>query len=277
MANHHHLSPEEILHRTCLVTTTYYPDTNDIRLICALDLRRLAAQHKFHIFIVDDSPDEVVRRRLRGDDASLGEYVHVIPQDRAQYSGKGGALRQAIRIATQWFRDKNIDPDKSAIVFTEPEKTNVIEHVYEIVFPLLTGNTDVVVPARNDDLFRETYPIEQYHSESYGNLYFNLLANQCGEFEWATAEGPTIKLDWLFGPFAFKVYLANFWLRYEGTAWDAQMIPYVRGVRMNAWTIKSVPIIYQHSREMKQQEEGDPIWVAKRLGSQTIASAELVV
>lgn len=265
MANHPHLSPEEIRHRTCLVTTTCYPDTNDIRLLCAVDLCRLAAQHNFQIFIIDDSPDEMVRRQLRGDDASLGEYVHAIRQDKAQYSGKGGALRQAIRMAAEWFRENNIDADKSAIVFTEPEKTNIIEHVYEIVFPLLTGNTDVVVPARNDDLFRETYPIEQYHSESYGNFYFNLLANQCGSFEWATAEGPTKKLDWLFGPFAFKMNLANSWLQYEGTAWDAQMVPYVRGVRMNGWRITSVPINYRHSRDMKQQEEGDPIWVAKRL------------
>ena len=39
--------------------------------------------------------------------------------------------------------------------------TNLIEHVIEIVLPLLVGGgADVVVPARNDELFRETYPIE---------------------------------------------------------------------------------------------------------------------
>lgn len=252
-------------HRTCLVTTTYYPDLNDIRLGCAIDLCRLAAQHKFHVFIVDDSPDEMVRRQLQ--DASE-VYVHVLPQEKAQYSGKGGALRQAIRTAIEWFYENNVAVDESVIVFTEPEKINIIEHVNEIVLPLLVGDADVVVPARNDNLFRETYPIEQYHSESYGNLYFNLLAKQLKGFQQRSTKSTPVdetKLDWLFGPFAFKTNLANSWLQYDGTSWDAQMIPYVRGVRMQGWKIISVPINYVHSLNMKQQEEGDPIWVAKRL------------
>lgn len=158
--------------------------------------------------------------------------------------------------------------DECAIVFTEPEKINVIEHVHTIVLPLLVGTADVIVPARNDDLFRETYPIEQYHSESYGNLYFNLLAKRCTGFQKTADEEEgetTTNLDWLFGPFAFKASLANSWLKYDGTSWDAQMIPYVRGVRECGWKIKGVTINYIHSREMKLQEEGDPIWVAKRL------------
>ncbi len=228
-----------------------------------MDLCHLAAQHKFHVFIVDDSPDETVGRQLRG--ASLN-YVHVVQQDRARYSGKGGALRQAIWMAIDWFRENSIDVDKSAIVFTEPEKINLIEHVIDIVLPLLVGSADVVVPARNDELFRETYPLEQYHSESFGNLYFNLLAKQFRGFQQLTDLGETTtNLDWLFGPFAFKTSLAKSWLQYEGTSWDAQMIPYVRGVRKFGWRIMGVSIDYRHPVNMKQQEEGDRIWVAKRL------------
>ena len=255
---------EEIHHQTSIITTTYYPDLNDIRFLCARDLCHLAAQHKFHVFIVDDSPNEMVRRQLQG--ASL-QYVHVTQQDRAQYSGKGGALRQAIRMAIEWFGENIIDVDKAAIVFTEPEKINLIEHVNNIVLPLLVGSADVVVPARNGKLFRETYPLEQYHSESFGNLYFNLLAKQFRGFQQMTDLGDTstTNLDWLFGPFAFKASLAKSWLQYEGTSWDAQMIPYVRGVRKDGWRIMGVSIDYRHPVNMKQQEEGDRTWVAKRL------------
>lgn len=218
-----------------------------------------AARHKIHVFIVDDSPDPIVHAKLL--DVLSPGFVHVVTQDKAYYSGKGGALRQAVKAAMEWFRERNIGSDESAIVFTEPEKVDIVEHVRDIVMPLLIDEADIVVPARDEELFRETYPIEQYHSESYGNCYFNLLAKQFPGFR---KDGPT-KLDWLFGPFAFKTNLANSWLNYEGNSWDAQIVPYVRGIRMHDWRLTSVPVRFVHSREMKEQEEGDPIWVAKRL------------
>lgn len=188
------------------------------------------------------------------------------------YSGKGGAFRQAIEEAQEWIEDCacNDNNDREAyrkqlqeavICFTEPEKVDLMNHIHDIARPLLNDNADVVIPTRNDELFRQTYPMEQYHSESFGNMHFNLLAKQ---FEGFQNEGAT-KLDWLFGPFAFKANLAGNWLGYGGNSWDAQMIPYVRGVRYNDWRIMSVTVNFRHPKEMKEQEEGDPIWTKKRL------------
>ena len=124
----------------------------------------------------------------------------------------------------------------------------------------MDGKADVVVPTRNDDLFKATYPIEQYHSESFGNGHFNLLADKLDGFK-----GRRTKIDWLFGPFALHTCLASKWLNYEGTSWDAQMVPYIRAVRNDQSRIMSVTVNFKHPKEMKKQEEGNPIWTKKRL------------
>lgn len=247
---------EDITSRTSVVTTTYYPDLSDIRFNLALELCNLAAQHHINLIIVDGSPDHTTIRE-QFQKAGSG-YVHVYQQDTDQYVGKGGSLRQAILKATEMFKQNNIERKDAAICFTEPEKVDLMNHIHTIVKPILDGKADVIVPTRNDELFRETYPIEQYHSESFGNGHFNLLAKQFDGFG-------EQKLDWLFGPFVFKASLASSWLNYTGTSWDAQMIPYVRGVRNNNWRIMPVTVNFKHPREMKEQEEGDSIWTTKRL------------
>ncbi|KAL7531658.1 hypothetical protein ACHAXR_004161, partial [Thalassiosira sp. AJA248-18] len=155
----------------CVVTVTFYPDTSDVRFHLALELCKLATQHKIHLIIVDGSPNHpAVRDQFQnGSDG----YVHVFQQDRERYSGKGGSLRQAILKATEWIQEENNNHsnaesilNEAAICFTEPEKVDMMNHVHEIVKPIIKGRADVVVPTRNDEFFRQTYPIEQYHSES---------------------------------------------------------------------------------------------------------------
>lgn len=246
----------DITSRTSVVTTTYYPDLSDIRFHLALELCKLAAQHHINLIIVDGSPDHTtIREQFQ---KAGGGYVHVYQQDTDQYIGKGGSLRQAILEATEMFKQNNIERKDSVICFTEPEKVDLMNHIHTIAKPILDGKADVVVPTRNDALFRETYPIEQYHSESFGNGHFNLLAKKIDGF-------CEQKLDWLFGPFVFKASLASNWFNYTGTSWDAQMIPYVRGVKNNHWRIMPVTVDFKHPRQMKEQEEGDSVWTNKRL------------
>ena len=254
----------EIARRIFVVTTTYYPDVSDIRFNLALDLCRLVGLHKIRLVIVDDSPEhETVRDQFHM--VGTPEYVHTFRQDKTNYSGKGGALRQAIQQATNLIQAANVRKgnglNDAVICFTEPEKVDLMNHMHRIAKPIIDRATDVVVPTRNDELFRQTYPIEQYHSESFGNLHFDLLAKQFAGFQKDGAR----KLDWLFGPFAFRASFAAGWLDYEGTSWDAQMIPYVRGVRQNNWRIMSVTVNFRHPRVMKDQEEGLPVWTKKRL------------
>ena len=245
-----------------LVTVTYYPNISDVRFPLALELCQLAATKEIQTVIVDDSPDHpAVRDAL--EKGGKG-YIKVYQQDKAIYHGKGGALRQAIYTARELLADANKNYDKcekTAICFAEPEKVDIANHIHLIVKTILDGSTDIVVPKRSEELFRQTYPIEQFHSENFANLHFNSLAKHFKGFQ---AENAT-QIDWLFGPFAFRTSLADTWLNYNGTSWDAQMIPYVRAVRNENRRISSVTIDFRHPKEMKEQEEGDPKWTNKRL------------
>ena len=248
---------------TVLVTVTYYPNISDIRFPLAIELCKLAAANKVRTVIVDDSPDHAaVRDALE----QMGNgYVKVFQQDKTIYQGKGGALRQAIYYARELLKeihnnDNNV-LNKTAICFAEPEKVDIVNHIHLITKPILGGDADIVVPTRNEELFRQTYPIEQYHSEKFGNLHFDSLAKEFKGFQTTNAQ----QLDWLFGPFAFHTSLTDTWLNYKGTSWDAQMIPYVRAVRHENRRIMSVMINFKHAKQMKEQEERNPQWTNKRL------------
>lgn len=242
-----------------VVTVTYYADTSDVRYSLALELCKLAAAKQLLTVVVDDSPDhQTIRTSFEGAGES---YVKVFQQDSTTYHGKGGALRQAIQLATVLVGNSEDKASNSIICFAEPEKVDIMNHMQQIVEPILAENADIVVPMRCDELFRKTYPIEQYHSESFANLHFNSLAQQFEEFQTPDAK----QIDWLFGPFAFRATLADAWLKYEGTSWDAQMAPYVRAVRHQKKRIASVTINFLHPLQMKEQEEGDTRWTKKRL------------
>ena len=183
---------------TYVVTTTYYPDTTDIRYALAEELCRLANKYRIHTFISDDSPQHV-SAQTQPFGSVQGEYVHVFRQSE-EYLGKGGGLRQSIQHAIDFIREQHPESpqdalEESAIVFAEPEKTDLMNHLGGVTKPLLAGQMDVVVPRRKDDSFRATYPIEQYHSESFGNLHFDGLAQKFDGFK-------GLSIDWLFGPFA---------------------------------------------------------------------------
>ena len=255
---------EEISRKIVVVTTTYYPDISDIRFNLAIDLCKLANTNKIHLIIVDDSPNhnQVATKFLQ-----TGGYIHLYQQDKEKFIGKGGALRQSIAMAATLIRENNNDRgdalNNAVICFTEPEKVDLLNHVHLIAKPILDGEVDVVIPKRNDELFKQTYPIEQYHSESFGNYHFNLLANQLPAKGFQLEGAKSI--DWLFGPFALKASLSRSWLTYLGTSWDAQIIPYVRGVRDNNWRITSVVVDFRHPKVMKEQEEGSSAFTKKRL------------
>lgn len=87
-----------------------------------------------------------------------------------------------------------------AIILTEPEKVSLIEDcIPQIVTPILVNGADLVVPKRDQKLFKETYPDYMYESEVEGNTLYNeelrahdLLSTRHED------------LDLFFGPRVFK-------------------------------------------------------------------------
>ena len=75
------------------------------------------------------------------------------------------------------------------LCWQEPEKTDMARHWATALDA--AKDADVLVPRRESARFAATYPIEQVHSETYGNLYLDAVARtHCDALP---------PLDWHFG------------------------------------------------------------------------------
>ena len=179
-----------------LCVTTYYPSwysgklksikhTDKIRGDLALEFAREASKRNINLVIVDGKSTKTFRKELTkipNVQVSLGRHPKRSP-------GK----RQAFKIAAKI-------PGVKIIVSTEPEKVSLItDCLKQITDPILQNKADVIVPHRNDNLFKQSYPNYMYESEKEGNkLYdeflklYKLLPK---DFQ---------QLDMFFGPRAFK-------------------------------------------------------------------------
>jgi len=177
---------------------------------------------------------------------------------------KGAALREAATIARRL-------PPVSArtwLCWQEPEKVDMARHWVSTLRD--AHSADVLVPAREPTNFAATYPIEQFHSETYGNLYLDACAK-------AAQAGTTSKippLDWHFGPFAFRAEHLELWAKYNGVMYEAQVVPIVHAMRKGL-SVASVSIGFDAPSEMKDQEEGNVEFIEKRL--QQLQSLDPVV
>jgi hypothetical protein len=112
---------------------------------------------------------------------------------RRRTPGRGVNKRQAIRYVSKIA-------DVKVIVLTEPEKLSLLTDCLEqIVSPILSGNADIVVPRRRDDLFKASYPAYMYQSEVEGNKIYNEALRSHGVF------APDVPdFDFFFGPRVFR-------------------------------------------------------------------------
>ncbi|CAB9501216.1 expressed unknown protein [Seminavis robusta] len=250
-----------------VVAPAFYDDTNpnnqDVRYALGLESCRQAAKHGVRLLIIDASPDhDTVSQSLTkaGTDRHGKSWVHVMKQ--TSRGKKGAALKEAIAMARQQLKrqfPRALEQD-TYIAIQEPEKFDVFRFWNEMTSHMTTISTDILVPHRKDESFHSTYPIEQYHSEQFANLYLDTLGQKVGF--------PSI--DWTFGPIAFRTSLAPHWLSYdEGDTWDVQIVPMIRAwkelEKKKTGSVGSYTIDYHHPAKQKQQEEGVSKWGEKRL------------
>ena len=227
-----------------VVAPTFYTSLQETRYLLAVEACRNAAKHSIQVRLVDASQSEEVRQGL--EDAGEG-CVKVFNQNKK--GRKGAALREAIE-----FAHEEPSTQESFIAFQELEKVDMFRHWHPLIEHMRQQDTDISVPRRSDESFRSTYPIEQYHCESFANLYLNSLGERIGM--------PAI--DWTIGPIAFKRHLANHWIDFDGELWDAQLVPLVNAHASGA-RISSFEIEYFYPSAMKEEEEGSAKWNEKRL------------
>ena len=288
-------------------TCTYYPTTNDLRLQqCIQTLNEPTyGSSTIATVVVDGSPPDVheyliqqlcVNDNDNDNKQGLTGLTVVVKEEGRFGRGKGGALREAADVAA------SLDGvgDDTWLCWQEAEKSDmmrcwqtevIVSNVQNCSGSGSNVNTgidadidaetgidtgidilseyDVICPKRGDGCFKQSYPIEQYHSESYGNYYMNCVmkgALQVANDEMGPVSGIACKdIDWHFGPFAFRRKLLPLWLKYEGTSYDAQLIPIVAAIRKGYSVNSSLEVTFLLDGKMKEQEEGNLEFIEKRL------------
>jgi hypothetical protein len=66
-----------------------------------------------------------------------------------------------------------------AIIITEAEKNSIIDYIPLLTKPILDGQADIIIPERDVNLFKKTYPKYQYQSEIEGNKLYNEIKKLC--------------------------------------------------------------------------------------------------
>lgn len=179
-----------------IVMISYYPkwykgkmrsvkQTDKVRGDLALKSIQTAKNLGYQIVLVDGKSSRSFR--------SVISRIKNIKLIKRRSIKRSPAKRQAIKIACKL-------PGVKVVILTEPEKLSLIKDCLPFIAePILSGNSDLVVPKRDLTLFKNTYPLYQYESETEGNkLYnevlraFNILPeNMCD-------------IDFFFGPRTFR-------------------------------------------------------------------------
>ncbi len=113
---------------------------------------------------------------------------------KSKKAGLAPQRKDSFEIATQISRAK-------AIVYLQPEKVHLVDFLERLVQPIIDETTDIVIPARNQELFIKTYPNYMVSSEMQVNKTYNRLVKRFLERNGQLLEED---LDWFFGPFVFR-------------------------------------------------------------------------
>ena len=126
---------------------------------------------------MDASPDTALVEIMR---QAGGERVQICSQ-AVKGRQKGAALREAAMLASGLPGVT----DHTFLCWQEAEKVEMVglwkgvfEHETVSRSPLYS---DIVVPYRELTSFQKSYPIEQFHSEQYANMYMDCVAKTHGQ------------------------------------------------------------------------------------------------
>lgn len=271
-----------------LTLSTFYPrwyrgnlrsikHTDKVRGDLALNLIRRGVKTGYKIVIVDAKSNKSFRKQL---DSINGIKLikKKIPMQRSP------SRRLAFKTASK------LDGVK-VIVYTDPEKVSLVENcIPNVVEPILGNKADIVIPKREENLFKDTYPQYQYFSESEGNKLYNELL-RTNEILSKNSED----LDLFFGPKAFKndpkilsLFLRKFSLPFnkklsKDLFFDPEdfsnviFFPVVLALKKKL-RVKSVEIKFSYPQLQRKNEGGEEkeLFVEKRRTQKLSALVELM-
>lgn len=245
-----------------LAVITYYPKwyrgklrsikhTDKVRGDLAIEFLQKASQAGFQTVVADGKSSKTFRKTI----ARIPKLI-IIERKSLQSSV---AKKQAIKKAAKFAGTK-------VIVLTEPEKISLLEFIPRLASPILENKADIVVPKRDESLFRKTYPSYMYDSEIEGNKLYNETLKTRGLLR--SGED----LDTFFGPRLFaqnrklvSLFTREFHLKIDKTAYlysyfdknaysATLYFPLVIALKKK-YRVKSVTIPFSYPKSQKENEE----------------------
>lgn len=226
-------------------------DTDKVRGDLALESIRAGVETGYNLIISDAGSNQEFLGQLSG--------LPVTILDR-QAGSRGVGRRQGFSAAS---RINGVE----AIMRTEPEKVELIkEFVPNLMVSLINNEADIVVPKRNQELFKGSYPAYMYKSEVDAMEKYNKLLRR---FRLLPQDE---YLDLFFGPIAFRntpEIIELFMHKFEFTKYsevgirkypqpdefsDAQTFPILEALH-KGFRVRSIEINFVYPQIQKENEE----------------------
>lgn len=225
--------------------------TDKIRGDLALEFVQIAKKAEYQIVVSDGKSSKTFKKvitSISGINIIMRRVVGLSPSKR--------------RIIKKASKLSNV----KVIVLCEPEKVSLIDSINRIVQPLLTGEADIIIPKRQEDLFKLTYPNYQDESETEANILYNENLKLYGLLP---SQGE--ELDLFFGPRAFinerkivslflKKYVVGkkedeiyLYLGPEGYS-NTLFFPLIEALKRK-FLVKSVTVPFSYPKLQKENEE----------------------
>jgi len=247
-----------------IVATTSYPrwyrgkprsvkDTDKIRGDLTVEFVKIARKIGYQVVIADWQSPQTFRKEL----SSVPGVILIRRRSPKRSPSKRQALLRTTKLS-----------DIKVIILTEPEKVSLVQDCIPLIAkPILNGEADIVVPKRNDTLFKETYPAYQYESEVEGNRTYNEELKSHKLIDISEND-----FDMFFGPRAFsndRKIVTLFMKRYRFSiahasfpSWyfDAEELsntnffPIVSALRKGL-NVKSIEVPFKYPKIQKENEE----------------------
>ncbi len=225
--------------KVVIATTTMYREPS-LRARLAVEMVAKASNQGHEIVIVDGGSYPGFWA------AAASQRTHFVAEvpGLTMAAGRRLAVSRAMELAS---------PD-GIVLWTEPEKVDLVRSIPEIALAFTWEKADLIVPMRSAQSWR-TYPPEQGFSEGVINQAFNYCS---GKMAW----------DVTFGPFAMNAKSCELYMQYAdefGGKWESHQVLFLRALARNLKVAPLREIDFNYPAEQCESEEGKEAMFMKRL------------
>lgn len=152
---------------------------------------------------------------------------------------------------------------KGAVIWTEPEKTDLARFIKNIIEPIKNGKADMVLPRRRSLV---SYPFWQRSWEDTGNRMCQIVSGK--------------DYDFFFGPKVLSTTALNYYIEYPrgeavSDSWDSISSPILDAIALDA-KIAEVEIDFQYPQAQLESETEDLDILLKRTKGLDVIITEFV-